>query len=277
MSQCSPLREARIRGQMMKLLVINLAKDTDRLAAAREKFAELGLTFEHWPGVDGRALSTAELQTFAASRPRDGKYVWSPGKIGCFLSHFSAWKYCAEGSDPYIAIFEDDLYLSPELPHFLSDTCWLPQDFDIIRMESPTNRVKAQKNENFQFRGRDILRLRSTAWCAGSYILSKQGAKKLLSVPEKFHHNPDRLMFCYEDSVIAKQLATYQVAPSLAIQDKYFHARDDQVFQSNIETPADGSTDRIGLAEKIRHLSFAEIARFIKKTFLGYKRVPFKL
>jgi hypothetical protein len=99
----------------------------------------------------------------------------------------------------------------------------------------------------------------------------------MLDVPEKFHHNPDRFMFCYEDSVIAPELNTYQVSPSLTIQDKYFHAdRDNVAFHSNIETADAGSTDRITTAEKLKSLSVGELGLMLKKTFQGYKRIPFK-
>lgn len=261
----------------MKLLLINLAKDEDRLAASRKRFAELGLSFERLEGVNGREMSEADFQAFIAPRPRDGKYQWTRGKVGCFLSHSRAWQICAEGEDDYVAIFEDDLHISDEMPYFLLNHDWLPDDFDIIRMESPTNRIKTARATVQEHRGRNIFRVQSTSWCAGSYILSKRGAQKLLGVPEQFHHNPDRFMFCYEDSVIASKLNTYQVSPSLTIQDKYFHTSPDQVaFHSNIETADVGSTDRITLAEKLKGLSAGEIALILKKTFQGYKRIPFK-
>lgn len=261
----------------MKILLINLAKDVERLRSSEKLFARLGLTFERLEGVNGKELPDEDFRRFTATRPRDGKYNWTHGKVGCFLSHSTAWKICAEGDDDHIAIFEDDLHVSDEMIHFLSNDSWMPKDFDIIRMESPTNRIKANKKPGLSYRGRNILKVGSTSWCAGSYILSKRGAQKLLSVPEKFHHNPDRFMFCYEDSVIARQLNTYQVSPSLTIQDKYFHTNEEDVtFQSNIETADVGSNDHKTAMDKLKNLSAVELALVVKKTLQGYKRIPFR-
>ena len=261
----------------MKILLINLAKDVDRLQSSHRKFSDLGLSFERLDAVNGRAMSEKDYQDFVAARPRDSKFGWARGAVGCFLSHMNAWKICAEGDGNCVAIFEDDLHISTDMPYFLNDESWMPEGFDIIRMESPTNRVKLSKSPLHSVRGRGVFRVGSTSWCAGSYILSKQGAQKLLSLPEKFHHTTDLLMFSYEDSVIAEKLNTYQISPSLTIQDKYFNAgAASQAFQSNIETPDAGSTDRVTAADKLKHLNFMELALMAKKTFLGYKRIPFR-
>src|SRR5690606_26957754 len=110
--------------------------------SSHKLFSRLGLSFERLEGFSGRDMSEEDFKKFSSTRPRDGKYEWTRGKVGCFLSHSHAWKICAEGPDDYIAIFEDDLHVSDEMPYFLNDTSWLPKDFDIIRMESPTNRIK---------------------------------------------------------------------------------------------------------------------------------------
>lgn len=259
----------------MKIVLINLAKDTDRLAFSRQQFAQQGLEFERLEGINGRELSQEEYEAFISPRPREGKREWNRGKVGCFLSHSKAWKMCAEGADDYIAIVEDDLHISNDFQYFVTDTLWMPADFDIIRLEKPTNRIRIDKHPTSTHRGRGTYRIHSTSWCAGSYILSKKGAQKLLSVPEKYHENPDRFMFCHEDSVIASSLNTYQVSPSLTTQDKY-DSSSSPAFSSNIETPDIISTDRITLMDKLRHLSVQEILLFIKKTLLGYKRINFK-
>lgn len=258
----------------MRILLINLAKDVERLAFSRQQFTQQELSFERFEATNGRDLPQEEYERFISSRPRNGKRQWTRGKVGCFLSHSRAWKICAEGHDDYIAIVEDDLHISSDFRYFVTDTSWMPDDYDIIRLERPTNRIKLDKQPASIHRGRGTYRLYSTSWCAGSYILSKKGARKLLSVPEEFHENPDRFMFSHEDSVIAGRLNTYQVAPSLTTQDKYDSAK--PIFASNIETPDIVSTDRITLMDKIKHLSPQEILLVIKKTFQGYRRVNFK-
>ena len=127
----------------MCIYVINLKLNTERLGVIGARFKALNLSFERIDAVDGHELSTEFLDKFRADSKR--KTGWMQGQIGCFLSHFSAWKKIANGYEEYGVIFEDDLYISSSLPKFIMDLSWIPSGADVIRLENATNLIRAKK------------------------------------------------------------------------------------------------------------------------------------
>ena len=73
----------------MKAFLINLDRDTERLAAADAQLRRLGIAYERVKAVDGKDLSRAEIRRNVA-RTRalwaNGS-MYTPGQIGCWLSH----------------------------------------------------------------------------------------------------------------------------------------------------------------------------------------------
>lgn len=94
-----------------------------------------------------------------------------PGVQGCFLSHWHLWKKCIELNHP-IGIFEFDVVFKKEPPSVMPA--------DIIKLA-----------------GFKPAKLASTGqWWGGAYayIISPQGAKKLLNWVEKFGASPADFM-----------------------------------------------------------------------------------
>ena len=120
----------------MRLLVINLERERDRRAKMRERFAALGLDIEIFPAVDGRTL-TAEQRAIVDNvedRRRHLSVAMGDGSIGCLWSHLSVWRLCADGPDDLLAVFEDDVALSPRLPEALAAIERLGPRFDFVRL-----------------------------------------------------------------------------------------------------------------------------------------------
>lgn len=98
----------------MKIYLINLDKDKERLVAAGEQLRKFGLKFERISAVYGRELPQKELDKAvdhfrwwcAVGRP------CRPGEIGCALSHYSIYKRIAnnKSQDP-VCVLEDDVLL----------------------------------------------------------------------------------------------------------------------------------------------------------------------
>ncbi len=101
----------------------------------RERFAALGLDPEIFPAVDGLAL-TAEQRAIVdnATRILRMRFEMGPGEIGCLHSHLSVWRLCADGRDDMLAVFEDDVMLSPRLPEALDAVERLGPRFDFVML-----------------------------------------------------------------------------------------------------------------------------------------------
>jgi glycosyl transferase family 25 len=253
---------------LMKSYVINLEQDTARMGVIGARFQALGLGFERIKAVDGRQMSDAAFDAFVKARISK-KGGWGRAQAGCFLSHYRVWTEIAQGDAPHAAIFEDDVHLAHVIADVFKDDSWLPKPFDIVRLETSTNRVLLDQPADHSVLGRSVHRLRSASWCAGAYILSRECAQKLLAAPLSRHTSVDHFLFSFESTSIAGELTIYQVRPALATQDKFLGDKQNALgFSSNIE--AHSVTDRLVMSlKKIRPL-------VLYKTIKGFKRVPFQ-
>ena len=172
----------------------------------------------------------------------------------------------AQGNDRYTAIFEDDLHVSDDLPLFLTGRV-PPVEADIIRLETTKNRALFT-GQAISWNGRRLRRLNSSVSGNGAYILSKEGAQKILAYPTHKHLNGDLTLLCREQSALARSLNTYQVDPGLCIQDKVFHKDlSKTVFKSDIELHG----------EHIQSIPLRDrLVRAAYNTVRGYKRVQFR-
>jgi len=256
---------------MIPTYLINLDRTPDRLLAMTQRLNALGIPFTRVPAVDGRAMGDDAFSDFIRTRPRNGK-EWTRGKMGCFLSHQSVWRAIVENDHPYAVVLEDDLHIAESLPKIFETNAWIPEGADLVRLEPSTNRVLLAHKPVAEVAGRGVHRVLSTTWCTGAYIISKAAAQKILNVAERDHESPDHLLFCYEASVIAQWLKTYQVAPAPCIQDQFFHKFPWQIqFRSEIVTGQDKKWQKTFRAFLDRY----SLPTYIRKTLQGYRRVRY--
>lgn len=259
----------------MKAYLINLDKDTDRLGFFKANFDRLGIPFERIPAVDGRTFSEEDYQSFMQTRPRDYNRTqtktWLRGQMGCFLSHYAAWQKIAEGDDQFSAVFEDDIHVSDDLKNILQSHSWIPQNIDIVRLETSTNRVRLTSQPLLSYKGRKLFGVKSTSWCAGAYILNKKTAQKLIELAEKYHEPADVILYHFHESAIAKDLNILQFNPALCTQDKHL-AQGKEKFSSNIEFDRE---TKPSLIAKLKRFSPATVATGIYRSLNGYRRISF--
>lgn len=102
----------------MKVFVVNLDHDVEKLAKVSERLRNIGVEFERIPAVSGRALPTEE-KTLAKNRFRLWCSIGRPlqdGELGCALSHLNIYrKMLAEGIQNAL-VLEDDVLFDDRLP-----------------------------------------------------------------------------------------------------------------------------------------------------------------
>ncbi len=250
----------------MRTYVINLDRSPERMAFVERRFADLGLSFTRISATDGNLLSPAKLKVFAEQRPRDGKRGWRPGQIGCLMSHSEVWRQIAAGEHAHGLVLEDDVHISDALPAFVGTSEWIPANAEIVRLES-TGQWLSLGEAARTYEGRAVRRVRSTAWGAGAYVVHKDAAVRLLAVESALHAPVDDFLFNLGNSSVARSLATYQLIPALAIQDK-FNADDAALegFGSEIETET--------LNQRLKGIG--ALRRAITSTLRGKSRVDFR-
>lgn len=150
----------------MKIILINLDRDTERLAYATYQFRQCGLEFERISGVVGDAVPDDLKLYFTYA---DERHI-TKGEIGCYASHIRAWQSV---SGPTL-ICEDDIIIEyntkQRLKRIIENA---PLGWDIIKLTGETKDVVKYINSDLH----QYIKIPTS--CA-AYLISRNGARKLL-------------------------------------------------------------------------------------------------
>lgn len=199
----------------MKCYVINLDRSVDRLSHVRSVFSDLNIEFERVSGVDGRSISTFDQKALVELAP--GQRALTPSEIGCFLSHKKCFDLIAKSDDEYACVFEDDIIFSPEIVDWLGTTNWIPNNSDIIRLQTVDSKATIGYPIYKSKDGRKLSRLLGRYVGTGGYIISKRCAERLLTDAAKATAPIDEMMF-NPDFGIFGDLVIYQFSPALCVE-----------------------------------------------------------
>src|SRR5271165_4182476 len=102
----------------MKVYVINLDRDRERLAHIRAQLG--GVSFTRVAAVDGTRITeaTKDLTRF---------------ELDCLASHRDAWRLFLAASDAHACFLEDDLHLWPGFAQLVDDDRWVPSDAHSVK------------------------------------------------------------------------------------------------------------------------------------------------
>ena len=200
----------------MRILIINLDRSSDRLNWIDKAFRDQNLTYERVSAIDAKAFSEHEIEEF--HRTCLSGFRQRPLEIACNLSHKKCWRMIAEGDDDFVCVFEDDIHLSKDASRFLSSSEWIPADAELIKLETFNTKVEYFRNETRAALDRQLGVVRGFhPGCAG-YIISRDGARRLLRMSDRLYAQISFVMFGPKPSG-AESVKTYQLMPALCIQD----------------------------------------------------------
>lgn len=190
-----------------------------------EILSRLHLHYTRVQGVDGTKLDESGcLEHVKPSLQRP----LSRGEIACFLSHRACWERIAASRAQFGAVFEDDVHLSPDAAAWLSNSTWIPEDADIIKLEMFRRKVIVDRATVHLNPERQLMRLRSQHVGAAGYILRRETARMLLGLSEKISHPVDLFLFNPKCGPF-EQMAIYQMHPALCVQDWLLRDRSNMV------------------------------------------------
>ena len=194
--------------------LINLDSRPDRLERFAARAAEIGLSFERRSACDGGLPHYAEA---AARIPptRIGEVI-GPRAIACLDSHRAVWSAIAE-EHPMGMIFEDDIYIADDVGAILDEPSWVPEDADMVRLETMNVRAALGPEVARTSTGRGVHRLRSIHMGNAGYVVTKAGARKLLEGTAQVFDTIDRMIFDF-NTPFSRGLVTYQMAPAPCVQ-----------------------------------------------------------
>ena len=155
----------------MKVFVINLDKDKDRMAAIDVQLRKLGVEYARVTGFYAKEMSKEERNR-AVNRFRwwcaIGRPI-VPAEIGCALSHYNIYRSMKPGDA--VCILEDDVMLADDFP------CRLKEVESFI--DTMKSQVIMLSSHNRPQSGTGIVRSRS-AMCTDAYVITQPAAKALI-------------------------------------------------------------------------------------------------
>lgn len=136
----------------------------------------------------------------------------SSGEIGCFLSHRNAWKTAAESSTPSL-ILEGDAKLDQDSCNVCERLTQRPTSWELAMLyySKCIPSVWQQQRLDDTFRLAKFANRR--AYCLAAYIVTPEGAQKLLEMSEHFYLPADDFV---SGGWVKKDLNMFAVIPQAA-------------------------------------------------------------
>ena len=127
---------------------------------------------------------------------------WKPGELGIWASNFIAWKNFIDSDYDYIILMEDDIVLQKDfnkkLINYIDE---LPENWDIFTAFIPaTGNIRYNKKNKDLFIGNKNICKVYQSWSCLCYVVSKDGAKKLIEEVRKPVSSPlDHYLFYHDN------------------------------------------------------------------------------
>jgi GR25 family glycosyltransferase involved in LPS biosynthesis len=126
---------------------------------------------------------------------------WKPGELGIWASNYTAWKNFLKSDYDYIILMEDDIVLGNDfnnkLIRYIDE---LPEDWDIFTAYIPSfGNERYGKNRKSLYVDKENICRVYQSWSCLCYVISKQGAKKLLKEVQSTVRSPiDHYLFYHK-------------------------------------------------------------------------------
>jgi glycosyl transferase family 25 len=203
---------------VIPIYVINLGRAHDRRAWMESELARVGLAATFIPAIDGLKLGPKCREWLANCR---GPYRLSPGEASLIFSHRKVWRAFLAGGARHALVLEDDVHLGRDFAPLLA-VDWSQWTFDVVKLETITNRQIWLSRRSWPLPGRRLHRLGSAHWGTAAYIVSVAGARKLLQRTRIEFEPVDHTIFGAK-TLASGAVDALQVEPAAAIQD-FFRA-----------------------------------------------------
>ncbi|KUJ86118.1 hypothetical protein AVO45_03905 [Ruegeria marisrubri] len=192
------------------IFYINLDRVPERREFIESHFVERGL------GLPTRLSATDAAEPGALDHTgyvpgTGGRWGLKLSEIACFESHRRIWEIAVDRDLKAVAIFEDDLRLSRHAADVIDNLLAGAEDYDLVKIDycPKINRFGPEVDIN----GVVVRPLLTMASSAGGYILSKNGAERLLARSAQFSDHLDDFIF-----TPGSEWRMFQCFPAVAIQ-----------------------------------------------------------
>ena len=221
--------------KQFKIFYINLKDRKDRLKFIKKQLEKNNLNAHRVAGIEPSRLDKKIIN-------KNRKYL-TPSGIALCLVHKNIWLNMIKKNIRYALILEDDVLISKRLKNFMNEAKKILDNkkIDIININTHELPTKVGKLKfHFETINTGLYDLISTEYGTAGYIISKEGAKKLVKDKDFLKLQIDLYLFS-KKSKINKKLKIYQALPALTIplasiklnRDilKYHNFKNKKIFQ----------------------------------------------
>jgi glycosyl transferase family 25 len=204
------------------VFVINLDRRKDRLAFMAAQLQAIGLDWKHIAAHDMQSVDEALLAREIAAK--DHIIGMGLGSQCCALTNFDIYRRMVSENIPAALILQDDVELSPQIASFLETSDWLPEGIDLIQFEKygrrASRRLLGPALGAMPIDGASLHCLYSRTAGAACYLITKQGAERILAEKPLLNMPIDHLLFSPNVSPLFDRLNVAVVCPALARQNE---------------------------------------------------------
>jgi len=176
------------------IYVINLDRDTERMASIHANLVRIGLSYERLPAVMGKDVPDWEkLVDLSAYAWRNRLDMPRAGEVGCTLSHLKAMETFLKTDAPWCVILEDDVEVLPACAEVLRSLAE-KDDWDLVKLFNFHSGLPVKKRALGSAHHLVVHLTRTTS--SAAYVVNRRAAETLLKsmrpITEQVDHALDR-------------------------------------------------------------------------------------
>jgi glycosyl transferase family 25 len=176
------------------IYVINLDRDTERMASLAGSLKALDLPFERVSAVLGKEVPNWEkLVDVELYGARNRLPMPRPGEVGCYLSHLKAMEEFLRTDAPWCVILEDDVEIRPECVE-VHTALGQKDDWDLVKLFCFHSGLPVRKRALTPYHHLVVNLTRTTS--SAAYVVNRRAAETLLKsmrpISEQVDHALER-------------------------------------------------------------------------------------
>lgn len=176
--------------QTILVRVISLERSTDRRERVQRELKNFSLEWAFLNAVDGFALKALPKSYDQVKVRRLQGHDLTPGEIGCYLSHLSAWEQCVQENKPML-VFEDDFVLGSETEAIITDLMACRNLWGVVRLSGIHETQDSIVKENHLYR----LAINHGDSCGTAcYLIQPEAAQTLIDHSVEIYEAVDHFM-----------------------------------------------------------------------------------
>jgi glycosyl transferase family 25 len=158
--------------------LINLPRATARRERMEARLADLGLAYQLFPGVDGKAEEARLLANtdIAAFERNMGRKILIGG-LGCYHSHLAVWESFLATGKPVALVLEDDVIFHDDFLDAVQLGLQAAQHWDFLKLNCIRAKLPIPQGTVGPYRLNAYV---GPATGTGAYLITRETAAKLL-------------------------------------------------------------------------------------------------